>query len=193
MQRGWPYRACALVGRTRFKRHAQTLPRWEERRVVWTSGHLWWLMEWRARRGWWCLSRGRFVRGEPETVNEYPRPEEWEMGMKRRDKMSDVVVPILGSETKLLAKLPRLVEFLSSTVYEDGTFRQPGQIRIGSRFTTYEVTLYDPDAGLRLSLRAVSIDEALILAEKAVDAEGMPWEVDNYLQSMLAKKKKLKR
>lgn len=193
MRRVWQYRAVHLQVRAGFRRHHQVLPRFGEKRVVWVSGHLWWLLEWRYRRGWWCLERGRFERGEPVRMGEYPRPEEYVLKRRVQPSEGDLILPFLGRESKLLIKLPRLCEFLSATTYEDGTFRQPGYLTFRNRLTTYEVTLYDPDAGMRLALRAVTIDEALTLAEKAVDAEGMPWEVDQYLTDQIAKKVKKKK
>jgi len=193
MRRVWQYRAVELLTRTKFNRSRQTLPRWGERRIVWVSGHLWWLLEWRSRLGWWCLERGRFERGEPVRVGEYPRPEECSTVKKRQVASGDLILPFLGRDSKLLAKLPRLCEFISATAYDDGTFRQPGYLTFRNRMTTYEITLYDPDYGLRLALRAVTIDEVLTLAEKAVDADGMPWEVDNYLTEQLSKKKPKKK
>jgi len=193
VQRVWQYRAVPLLKRTRFRRHRQTLPRRGEKRIVWVEGSLWWLLEWRAYRGWWALKRGRFVAGEPVILNDYPRPEEYRPMKRRRSPGEELVIPILSRETKLLAKLPRLCEFLTATSYDDNTFRTPGYLTLRNRLTTFELTLYDPDAGLRLALRAVALDDVLMLAEKAVDADGMPWEVDNYLTEQAGKKKKIKR
>jgi len=112
---------------------------------------------------------------------------------KRQVASGDLILPFLGRDSKLLTKLPRLCEFVSATAYDDGEFRMPGYWTFRNRMTTYEVTLYDPNYGIRLTLRAVTIDEVFTLAEKAVDAEGMPWEVDNYLTEQLTKKKPKKK
>lgn len=115
--------------------------------------------------------------------------------MKRRQPVVNVgaCAPALPATSVLLAKLPAIREFLSATGYDDGSPRVPGYLTLRNRGHSYEITLYDPDAGLRLPARGPDLDKTLLLAEQLLGVQEAPWEVDNYLTEQLAKKSKKRR
>lgn len=102
-------------------------------------------------------------------------------------------MPPLPSTSTLLPKCPALREFISATVYDDGTPRTPGYVTFRNRVTTYEVTVYDPDSASRLCARGPDLDHTLNLLEKLLGAEEAPWEPDRYLQEQQQSKLKRKR
>lgn len=114
--------------------------------------------------------------------------------MKRRQaaRPGDTVVPPLSSTSTLWPKLPAIREFITATEYEDKTPRTPGYITVRNRVTTFEVTMYDPDSGSRLSARAPTLDAALALVEQLLGVEDAPWEPDTYLQKLIAQNGKKK-
>lgn len=115
--------------------------------------------------------------------------------MKRRVPLTEgnYIPPALPATSDVLRKLPQLREFITATTYEDGSVRVPGDFALRNRGTGFEVTLYDPDAGLRLPCRGSTIDDAFMLAEKLLGVEDAPWEVDDYLTQRLAKRKARKK
>lgn len=117
-----------------------------------------------------------------------------EMGLKRRvPPAQELPLPALPSESRVLAKCPLLREFLSATAYEDGSPRTPGYCTLRPRFIEWEITLYDPDAGLRVAVRARTLDDVFAAAEVVLSASEAPWEQDHYLTEQLAKKAKSKK
>lgn len=115
------------------------------------------------------------------------------MPIKKR-QTAEVVLskPQAPQATSYLTLSPLLIEFISSTVYEDGSPREPGYATIRVRGTEWEVTLYDPDAGARLPVRGGTVDDALIAVEVAIGSEEVQWEQDRYLMEQLAKRPKKK-
>lgn len=149
-------------------------------------------LEWLRWEGWAAIGYGRWEGREPSGVKLLDRPG-WENGVKRRVvKGSDLILPLLSRESKHLGKLADLVAFLAENSYDDMTMRTPGYLTLRNRLHCYEITLYDPDAGVRLALRAQTLDDVLRLANEAVTAESLPWEVDNYLMGLLEEKEKKK-
>lgn len=114
--------------------------------------------------------------------------------MKRRTPVGPggFVLPAAPSVSTLLAKLPAVREFCSATEYDDHSAREPGYMTLRTVGTQWQVTLYDPDSGTRLPVRAPDLDKALLLAEQLLGVEDAPWEPDRYLTEMLAKKNKKK-
>jgi hypothetical protein len=110
--------------------------------------------------------------------------------MKRRASyaLSELIPPAAAGASVILAKLPGLREFLSFTSYDDGSVRQPGTLRLTSHYGAWEVTVQDPDAAARLTVRDGSLDKALLLIEQLLGAEEAPWETDRYLAERQAKK-----
>ncbi len=115
--------------------------------------------------------------------------------MKRRNAPlgGGAIVPALPMASTILAKLPAVREFLTATEYEDHSPRQPGYVTLRNRTTTFEVTLYDPDAGARLAVRGPDLDKTLLLVEQLLGVEEAPWELDGYLQEQLARRAKKKK
>lgn len=185
-------RVCRWSARTGFKRHSQTLGEAWQKRVWLVVGEVWYLLDWQLYRGWWVWKEGREDGFEVRTLFSYSRPKEKKTVKKRAAPEGARILSMLSSETVLLKKLPRLVEALTCVSYEDGTPRTPWYMTLRNRLSTFEVTLYDPDIGHRIALRAARLDDVLMLAEKAVDADGMPWEPDNYLLDQLDQKSKKK-
>lgn len=185
-------RVCRWAARTGFKRHSQTTGQQWQKRVWWVIGEVWYLADWLQYRGWWILKRGVEDGFEVRTHFSYPRPKERTVVKKRTAPEGARILSMLSTETVLLKKLPRLVEALTCVSYEDGTPRTPWYLTLRNKLSSFEVTLYDPDIGHRLALRAARLDDVLLLAEKAVDTEGLPWEPDNYLLGLLEEKEKKK-
>lgn len=114
------------------------------------------------------------------------------MGIKKRDVGAGGTghVPALSAESKLLGKLPALMEFLTATTYDDGSRRTPGYMWVSNRGVAFEVTVFDPDAAVKLPALGRSLDEALALAETHLKADEAPWQTDRFLLSKRDEKKK---
>ena len=112
--------------------------------------------------------------------------------MKRLSIGSEVggILPLLSKESKLFGKLPHLVEFLVATTYEDGTPRAPGRLWFDQDGIAFTITLFEPTGFARMRLRANTLDDVWMLAEKALAAENAPWEADQYAREKAAIKKK---
>ena len=93
----------------------------------------------------------------------------------------------------VLAKFPALRDFLTATAYEDKSHRTPGYMTLRTIGVAWQLTLYDPDSGARLPVRANDLDGVLSLAEQLLGVEEAPWEIDRYLSEMLSKRTKKKR
>lgn len=179
--------------RAATRKHGQVLPSRREKRIWLVCGSVALHLEWLPWEGYAVIGRAKWLGRDVGTVEVLDRPG-WSDGMKRRVvKGSDLILPLLSRETATLKKLPDLVAFLAECSYDDMTMRTPGYFTLRNRLHCYELTLYDPDAGVRLALRAQTLDDVLRLANEAVTAEGLPWEIDNYLQEQLTKKTKKKR
>lgn len=116
--------------------------------------------------------------------------------MKRRPLAAGVtpaLKPALPSASTMMAKSPALREFITATTYEDGTPREPGYFTLRNRGFTFELTVYDPDSGTRLAVRAPKIDDVLSMTEQLLGVEEAPWEQDRYLTEQLEGRKKGKR
>lgn len=117
--------------------------------------------------------------------------EDYHMGIKKREVTAmDLAPPAAPAATTYLTLSPLLIEFVSATTYEGGMVRTPGYMTIRTRWTEWECTLYDPDAGMRLPVRAPTVDDLMLAVEVALGTTEAPWEVDRYLSEQLAKKVK---
>jgi len=112
--------------------------------------------------------------------------------IKRRDVSTSAgyVVPPLSADSKLLAKCPALLEFLTATQYEDGSPRTPGYMWISNRTAAFEVTVFDPDGCGKLPVLAKTLDEAFALVEVHLRADQAPWQQDGFLLKKASEKKK---
>lgn len=112
---------------------------------------------------------------------------------RRQAPTQDAIPEALPAPTSVFGEGSLISEFLSATQYDDGTLRVPGSIRIENMGKSYRVTVYDHDAGLRLAVSAVCVDEALNDIEVLLGAADAPWEVDRYLSEQVAKRGKKKK
>jgi hypothetical protein len=148
---------------------------------------------WKPRAGW-RVSRV-CDRGDHTGASDriFPQPEG--DAMKRRiPAVSADAPPVPASKHSVIwGKLPALRDFLTATAYEDGSTRVPGYMQVKTIGVAWQVTLYDPDSGARLPVRATELDAAFALAEQLLGVEDAQWEVDRYLSEMLAKRTKKKR
>lgn len=168
---------------------SQRLPRFGRRVFeVYLPGK-WLLVHWQARTAYWCLAVGNRTPHKQEPHSFYPRPEETRVKRRQPPAGAGAIMPALAATSVTLAKFTLLREFLTATQYDDGAPRTPGDLALRNRGVAFEVTLYDPDAGLRLPVRAATLDDVLALAEKLLGVESAPWEVDRYLTEQLGKKK----
>lgn len=175
------------------KRHHQVVSSRREKRIVLVLDRGAMVLLWRPFKGWVVVALLHWDGSDFVKIRETER-EYQDMPLKRRKLAEGVAsLPMLPRDSKTLGKLPDLVAFLTECSYEDMSMRTPGYFTFRNRLHCYEITLYDPDAGLRLALRAPTVDDAFKLADTAVTAEGMPWEIDQYLTDMLAKKSKKKK
>ena len=147
---------------------------------MWDLGGRLLVVEWRVRYGLYAVSLVRSPWGMDEQVIEYPH--QWVHDVKRRQLPTGdgAPVPALSGETKVLAKFPRLMEFLTAVYYDDKTVRIPGTWRFSVQGLTFALTLTDVDAGMRITLRAAALDDVLALAEQVLKMDDQPWEVDPY-------------
>lgn len=167
---------------------------WVPRRETWyhlvRAGH-WLLLSWQPYRGMWLVA-DRVGSADGPTVLYSPVPE-WGMTLKRRPGpgAAGAVQPAAQAASTIMGKLPAMREFLTATVYDDGSARAPGRLRIETQGTIWAVTVQDPDACARLTCRAPTLDGALLLVEQCLGVEDSPWELDRYLaQAQTTSKKK---
>ena len=156
---------------------------------MWWRGYLL-LMHWVAHQGYRPRALVSAVGPSHETLETWSLPGDEVAIKKRTVTEGPIILPMLGTDTVCLKKCPALVEFLTATAYEDGSARQPGYFTVRNRVFEFEVTLYDPDAGQRVVIRAREIDKMFQGAEAVLVAVDAPWEPDLYLQGRLPKKKK---
>jgi len=116
---------------------------------------------------------------------------------KRMKKISmgigeKATLPILSAASKILAKCPRICDFMTATAYEDGSMRRPGRIWLEQDGVSFTLTLFELTPALRMRCRAQTLDDTLMLAESYLGAENAPWEVDQYEYERQQQKKKKK-
>lgn len=167
------------------------LPRREKWYLVWRHPYLL-TLHWRPYHG---------IRLAAESLRDkWPEQlysnclEKYEMAIKKRDPLAGPRGGLQGpaGASVILAKLPAVREFLSSTEYEDKSPRTVGNIRIGSQGRLWEVTVQDPDALARMTVRDESLDKALLLVEQLLGVDEAPWETDRYLAEKAQGKHKKK-
>lgn len=190
----------------RRDRFSHPIHEWSQRTVVQRNGRSlaprgekWYTVsrgEWlytfvtRPWSGTWCVS-ARHVHGDPlqpEWVT--PVPLEDMKVRKLASAAGDAPRPRLPSETAYFKKVPLVVEFVCATNYDDGSSRTPGYMTFRNRGHAFELTLYDPDSGLRLVIGGPDIDHCYMAANTLLGAEQAPWVCDDYLTSQLTKKRK---
>lgn len=151
------------------------------------------LIRWRVREGYRAVGLYERDKRFPVRIEDlsYWVPN---MAMRRRQTDGDPPpIPALSAETTLLKKHPLIMEWVTATAYDDGAMRQPGYYTMRNRLVEFEMTFYDPDAGLRLPVRHREHDKCWALAEQLLAAPDAPWEVDKYLWEHKPKEKKKKK
>jgi len=180
-------------GRRAAIRHgSQRLPQRGDRHYYLALSRVWLLMRWRAHRGYILCALCSAHGPEHEVVERWSYGDE-KMPLKKRLATGELPpIPALSVETLLFRKCPMLVEFCSATAYEDGSARQPGYFTLRNRTIEYELTVYDPDAGMRITCSAASLDNVFAGMEALLKAPDAPWMVDRYLWERKPKEKKKK-
>jgi hypothetical protein len=190
MRRLFGTRVLGPGGRASAKRGGQRLPSHGEKLLYcWWRGYLL-LMWWKSHQGYRPLALVSPQGPEYETLETWFLPGEQVAIKKRAVASGPVILPMLGMDSKVLGKCPALIEFITATAYEDGAPRQPGYFTVRNRTIEFEITLYDPDAGQRVVIRARELDKMFVGAEAVLNAVDAPWEPDLYLMGRLPKKKK---
>lgn len=175
-----------------MRRRGQYLPRVGEREWVVRTRTKEVLVRWHAREGARCIATRTAVWPPPAwTFTHWPDGTNMPIRKRVVDPMT-LAAPAAPHATSYLVLSPLLIEFASATSYEDGTARVPGYFTVRVRGTEWECTLYDPDAGARLPVRAPTVDDMMVAVELALGAQEAPWEQDRYLMEQLAKRPKKK-
>lgn len=185
-------RRLTWVGRAAIKRHAQVLPHAGERAWIVVRSRREYLCLWRKWLGLQVLA----VRPVAESGAAVPWnyfDEDWWMPIKRRVfDTTTLSLPDLPNATKLFAKFPTFVAFLTARSYEDGQARLPGKFWFDASTAGFQITLIDVDQAMRLVVRAAALDDVWAAAELALGTDNAPWEVDQYHAQKAAEKKKKK-
>jgi len=116
------------------------------------------------------------------------------MPLKRRDGVSQGgIVAALEMPALLAKRWPVIAEFLVATKFDDGSSRAPGELKLANRGAGWLCTLYDVEQAARISVNAPTVEQGLSLLEQLLGVEEAPWEHDQYLQTLLDRRKKKKR
>jgi len=180
------YRVAGMA--RRYNRLPQSREKWfyTARREQWILWH------WRPRVGYVIRALGTGPVPGRDPSYTWGLKEE-QMAFARREQAGQKLPqPQLPQESKLLGKLGQLVAFVSDVKYDDNSPRTPGYFTLRNRVFTYELTLYDPDAGLRVAVRDTTVDGVFAAGNALLLAPDAPWEQDDYLTGLLAKKPKKK-
>lgn len=179
--------------RSAIRRGAVRLPLRGERCFYLALPRVWLFVRWRAHRGYILCALCSASDPEHGVISRWSFGDE-QMPIKKRVQSGELpVLPALSVENVVLRKTPALVEFLAATAYEDGSPRQPGYFTVRNRTIEYELTLYDPDAGMRVSIRARELDKVFFGAEAILCTPDAPWELDKYLWDKRPKEMKKKK
>jgi hypothetical protein len=189
----WGHRVLWWRPRQCPYRVRQWLPQKREERYRVMKNGIWFVLHWRPYHGLWAGSGGHGDRHDAAPVWVYPRVQESTVKRRSAPTGGVVITPPIPSTSVQMPKVPMIREWLHSTAYEDGSPRQPGYMTIRNKVTVMEVTMYDPDAGARLPVRAATLDQALVLLEQLLGVEEAPWEPDRYLMEQLVARGKRKK
>lgn len=169
---------------TRFPRHGK--------RLVLRCGSVDVVAEYHPRSGVVVLSTSTVPGVVPVVEHQYPDVRM--KAVKRKAVSGAANAPVVEPcrDTKVWAKLPRLVEHLVVRQYEDGTAREPGKVFIGCEGSAFTVTLKEPSSHGQVTFRAATLDDALVVADRWLGADDAPWELDQWSYDR-AQEKKLKK
>jgi len=157
-------------------------------RVV--EGDHWYLYQCQQAIGYRLVAMGR---GGRASIDQVKMPERWLrlMPLKRRSGIGrNVALPALDPPALLSKRWPAISEFLVATLFDDNTCRLPGEIKWSAKAAGWQVTLYDVEQALRLSVNAPDVEKAMSMLEQLLGVEDAPWEIDNYLQALKERREK---
>lgn len=97
---------------------------------------------------------------------------------------------LAAMESATFSRLQPIVSQCCVTKYDDGDPRQPGSLFISTQGSMWRATVTEPDACLKLTMMAQTLDDALAGLALALEAESIPWEVDTYAMSKKPKNKR---
>lgn len=85
-------------------------------------------------------------------------------------------------------RLIPLVAFLARTRYDDGEARKPGEMRVRTKGSSWEIQLIDHDARAHCRLVTSDLDDCLAMVVLGLETEEMPWELADWLPKPRAKR-----
>jgi len=175
-------------GRLCTGQRCRVTPKGGERKYIVPRGRRWFVLHWLALVGWRVSSSGP-PELPPGAVIKLHEHEQENPMLKRRQAPAEGTPAIpLSGDSVILELCPLLRQFITHTVYEDMTPRQPGYFTVRTRGLAFEITLYDYDSGTRLAVQGPTLDDMFAAAELMLGTENAPWTQDQYLTGLLAKK-----
>lgn len=109
--------------------------------------------------------------------------------IKLVDSTEVAALHLAAMETDYLTpKLFPLVAFLARTKYDDGEARKPGEARLKTKGTAWEIQLIDHDSRAHVRLIASTIDDVLAMTCLGLETEDLPWELADWLPKPKPKK-----
>jgi len=154
----WGYRCLQCVGRRGLKRHHQTLPKTGVVMLRVVEDDHWYLYQCQQAIGYRLVAMGR---GGRASIDQVKMPERWLrlMPLKRRSGIGrNVALPALDPPALLSKRWPAVSEFLVATLFDDNTCRLPGELKWSAKAAGWQVTLYDVEQALRLSVNAPDVE-----------------------------------
>lgn len=186
----WGHRCGLYRGPLPLVRRWLRLPfRGEVRFRVVDQTH-WYVYLWRRGLGYVLESMGH---GGRVSVDAVKLPVAWSdlaMLKRRTAAPQGQIVTALEMPQLFAKRWPALAEFLVATQFEDGTSRVPGELKMSNRGANWLLTLYDVEQACRLPVNAPTIEHGLGLLEQLLGVGEAPWESDQYLQTLLDRRKK---
>jgi len=186
-------RVLTWIGPAAIKRHSQRLPRFGTLAWIVRRAHVEYYLCWRKWHGA-TIDAWRPVKTRSDPLAWTDFGEVPPMALVRRNAVpGPLTFPDLPSESKVLAKFPTLIEFLTRRSWPDGTVRAPGRYWWDPLSSGFCLTLIDVDNALRIKVTAPTLDAAYAAAELVLGTDGGQWEVDTYEQEKREKKAKRKK
>lgn len=81
---------------------------------------------------------------------------------------------------QMLSQFSEIWEFLSRSVYADGSIRTPGTISLKCASAGVQVTLTDPSSSSYCCQTASSLDDAFLALEVGLKEGTLPWRASGY-------------
>lgn len=111
--------------------------------------------------------------------------------MKKKDRAKTPGAGMHASPDLLKGHFPKLAEWLTAAVYEDGTSREAPTFTLWASGGQWKATLKDRAEGLVMWLSAEKLLELIGMAESFCQEEEGPWRVDDYSPNHGKRKKGL--